>query len=375
MSSRFLLFCLLMISGSVAAQQNTYMLVGTYTSGKSEGIYVYRFDENTGAVTAVSSVKVSNPSFLAISPDQQYVYAVNENADSTRFLVSGNISAYSFNAQDGSLKLLNTQLSGGKHPCYVATDQTGRYVFAGNYSNGSVAVLPVKPDGSLDSAIQVIEHSGSGPDMGRQKSPHVHSTVVSADNRFLFVPDLGIDKVMVYEFNAQKGRLYPAQPPFAASQPGSGPRHFDIHPNHEYAYLMEELTGTVAAYQYSLGILTPIQRIQALDKKFKGKISSADIHVSPDGRFLYCSNRGESNTITIFSININTGKLTRIKEQPVLGLTPRNFSISPNGNFLLVANQNSDNIVVFKRDKNTGLLTDTGTRVDVPNPVCIKWIQ
>ncbi|MEP7108308.1 MAG: lactonase family protein [Ferruginibacter sp.] len=368
-------FSFLFTFNSVFAQTNSFLLIGTYTSGKSEGIYVYNFNSTSGDNSFVSSVKTANPSYLAVSPNQKMVYAVSENADSTKSGIGGYISAFSFNKEKGSLTEINKQFSGGKHPCYVSIDQSGKWVFAANYSSGSAVLFPLKEDGALGLAKQVMQDAGKGPDKGRQDGPHVHSTVLSPDNKFLFSPDLGIDKVMIYRFDKTNGKLSPASPPFARSIAGSGPRHFDFHPNNRYAYLMEEMTGTVAAFKYSEGKLTPIQRISALTSGFNGEISSADIHVSRDGRFLYCSNRGESNSITIFEINGQTGKLTVAGHQSTMGRTPRNFNFDPSGNFLLVANQDSDNIVIFKINKETGLLTDTGKRIDVPNPVCIKWIK
>jgi 6-phosphogluconolactonase len=364
-----LLYCI-----NAAAQKENYLLIGTYTSGKSEGIYVYNFNSATGDNSLVSSVKTSNPSFLAISPNKKTVYAVNENADSTMHTVGGNISAFSFNK--GTLTEISKQPSGGKHPCYVEVDKTGQWVFAGNYTSGSIGLMHANKDGSLDSLKQVIQHTGSGPNKARQEGPHVHSTNLSADNKYLFVPDLGIDKVMLYNFDAKKGKLTPAaKDPYMAVAPGSGPRHMSFHPNGKYIYLMLELTGKVMVFKrYGGSDIGEVQTISAQTENFNGAAGSADIHVSPDGKFLYCSNRGDANNIAIFSINQADGKLTLIGHQSTLGKTPRNFNFDPSGNFLLVANQTSDDIFIFKINKQTGLLTDTGKKINVPNPVCIKWI-
>lgn len=367
-----LLFIFLCCSLFAAAQKQQYLLVGTYTNGKSEGIYVYKFNTATGDNSFVSVAKTSNPSFLAVSPNKKFVYAVNENADSTMHTVGGNISAFKFNAATGTLTEINKQPSGGKHPCYVAIDKTGKWVFAGNYTSGTIGLLHTNTDGSLDTLKQIIQHEGNGPNKQRQLGPHVHSTVLSADNKFLYVPDLGIDKVMVYAFDNAKGILKESSS--AASEPGNGPRHFDFAPNNKFAYLMEEMTGTVVSYKINNGKLIFNQRISALPAGFNGKIGSADIHISPDGKFLYCSNRGDANTISIFAVHPTDGKLTLLGHQPTLGKTPRNFNFDPSGNFLLVANQDG-NIVIFKRNKQTGLLTDTGKRIDVPNPVCLKWVE
>ena len=358
---------------SVVAQKEQYLLVGTYTGGKSEGIYVYKFNTVTGDNSFVSVAKSSNPSFLAISPNQKYVYAVNENADSTKFTVGGNISAFAFNKATGTLTAINKQPSGGKHPCYVAVDKTGRWVFAGNYTSGSIGLLHANSDGSLDTLKQVIQHTGSGPNADRQQGPHVHSTNLSADNKYLFVPDLGIDKVMIYTFDNNKGQLKYATA--APSTPGNGPRHMAFSPDNKFVYLMEEMSGTVVCYSVNKGSLKLQQRISALPAGFKGAVGSADIHVAPDGKFLYCSNRGDANTISIFSVNQANGKLKLIGDQSTMGKTPRNFNFDPTGNFLLVANQNSDEIVIFKVNQLNGRLTDTGKRINVDNPVCLKWIK
>ncbi len=374
-SFSFLLSVATLISCSQKKSEECYLLVGTYTSGKSEGVYVYNFNSTTGDFKQVSVAKnISNPSYLAVSPDEKYVYAVNEDADKAKG--GGAVTAFSFNKQDGTLKELNSQPSGGDHPCYVATDKNGKWVTVGNYTSGTVSVFPINKDGSLNAIAANIKHEGSGVNSERQEGPHVHSTVFSKDNNYLFVPDLGLDKIMIYAFNNKSGQLIPAGIPYVEVEPGAGPRHFEFSPNNKYAYLMEEMTGSISAYRYKgKGQLDLIQNISALPPDFIGTVGSADIHVSPDGKFLYASNRGESNTIAIFAINQQSGELVPVGHQSTLGKTPRNFNFDPSGNFLLAANQNSDNIVIFKRDKETGLLTDTGKKIEVGNPVCIKWIN
>ncbi|MBI5371447.1 MAG: lactonase family protein [Sphingobacteriales bacterium] len=369
MLNRFFGFFFLLASGGAVAQ-DFYLLVGTYDSPKSEGIYVYRFSSRDGTATPLSHIKASNPSFLAISPGQQYVYAVLENAKEGK---GGEVAAFGFNKTKGELTFINQQLTGGDHPCYVETDKTGKWVFAGNYSSGSLAVLPVENNGGLSPAASVIQHRGSGLNPQRQQSPHVHCTLISPDNQWLLVPDLGMDKLMIYRFDATTGQLTTGQQPFAASEPGAGPRHFTFHPNHKYGYLVEELSGTVVAYKYRKGRLKRLQRISTMpagDSSFAG---SADIHISADGRFLYASNRSISNTIAIYSIR-KKGRLALAGHQSTLGNGPRNFSIDPTGKFLLVGNQNSDEIVIFERNEQTGLLKDTGKRIPLGKPVCLKWI-
>ncbi|MEQ1677600.1 MAG: lactonase family protein, partial [Chitinophagaceae bacterium] len=310
--------------------QEHYLVVGTYDSPKSEGIYVYRFNSTTGTAKEVSHIKTSNPSFLAISPDQKYVYAVNENADSTKYTVTGHVAAFSFNKKNGTLSFLNKQESGGKHPCYVTVDKTGKWVMAGNYSSGTFAILAVRKNGGLDSAKQVVQHEGSGPDSSRQRSPHVHAVYLKDGNTDLFVPDLGIDRIMTYRFNSKTGNVVPTKTKFVQVPGGTGPRHIDFHPNGKYAYLMQELNSSVAVYKnLGGGHLVEIQTLFSLPLTYRGPMSGADIHVSPDGRFLYCSNRDMSHTIAIFSIDQKTGMITLVGHQSVLGEKPRNFNFDP----------------------------------------------
>lgn len=369
-----LLLAALIAFNFASAQKKPYLIIGTYTSGKSEGIYVYDFNTVTAENNLISVAKTSNPSYLAVSPDKKTVYAVNENADTIRSVIGGSVTAFSFNAADGKLTPMDTHPSRGTNPCYVSVDKTGKWVFAGNYSSGTLAVFPVTTNGNIGASIQVIAQTGTGPNKQRQEGPHVHATVVSPDNNYLFVPNLGNDKVMIYSMSKTTGKLTPASEQFVSTEPGSGPRHLDFAPNKKYAYLMEELSGNVIGYSYNNGKLKQIQSISSLQKDFTGAVGCADIHVSKDGKFLYCSNRGDANLITIFSINQKDGQLTVAGYQYTLGKTPRNFNFDPSGNFLLAANQNSDDIVIFKINRKTGLLTDTGKRISVPNPVCIKWI-
>ncbi|MBL7730218.1 MAG: lactonase family protein [Chitinophagaceae bacterium] len=356
-----------------ALAQNHYLLVGTYDSPTSEGIYVFNFNAKDGSAVPVSHVKTSNPSFLAISPNQQFVYAVNENADSTG--KGGGVTSFSFNKKNGTLTQLSRQSSEGNHPCYITADKTGKWVIAGNYSSGNFAVLPVSKTGMLSKAKKVVQHTGSGPDSSRQRSPHVHAVYLKDGNSELFVPDLGIDKVMTYRFDNKTGNVLTTKMKFAAMPGGTGPRHIDFSPNGKFAYVMLELNSSVSVLKNNGGgYLTEVQNIFSLPPYYRGPMSGADIHVSPDGRFLYCSNRDNANTISIFSIDKNTGMITSVGYEPVLGLKPRNFNFDPSGKFLLVANQNSDEIVVFSRDIETGLLKDTGNRIQVGKPVCLKWI-
>jgi 6-phosphogluconolactonase len=369
---RLIYLSLLLISLQGFAQEH-YLFIGTYTGSGSKGIYVYKFNSQTGKATWVSNTDssiASNPSYLAVTPNGKYVYAVFEDGDQK----NGHVAAYSFNRAAGHLSFINKELSGGDHPCYVSITNNNKWVAVANYTGGSASVFGVNADGSLKPHPQVMQHTGSSVVKGRQDKPHVHSVVFSPKQDYLFVSDLGLDRVMTYKFNAGTGSPLQKQG-FTATAPGSGPRHFTFHPNNKFAYLIEELSGYVTAYQYSNGKLKSIQHIAAHPENYKGNIGSADIHVSPDGKFLYASNRGDENTIAIYSINAATGKLKLAGFQPSLGKAPRNFMIDPTGNFVLVANQNTDNVVIFKRNKTTGLLTPTGAEISIPKPVCLKMVK
>lgn len=365
---------LMCAASSLYAQQNAdyYLITGTYDSEKSDGIYVFSFESANGTAVPISHIKSSNTSYLAISADEKYVFATNENGKDDN---GGEVSSFSFNKKTGKLTAINKQLSAGDHPCYIDVDKTGNWVITGNYSSGTLSVLPVAAGGRLLPAQSTIKHEGSGVNKSRQDKPHVHCTLLSTDNKWLFVPDLGTDKVMIYAFNANTGKLNPAPQPFAKIKDGGGPRHISFHPNNQFAYVIEEMAGAVTAFAYKNGTLIEIQRISSLKEGDTGFIGSADIHVSPDGKFLYASNRGGNNSIAIYSINQANGHLTLVAHQHSGGNIPRNFTIHPSGDFLLVGNQESHNIVIFRINKETGLLTDTGNRIDVSKPVCLKWIR
>lgn len=361
-----------MVLAQKTKNNTSNLVIGTYTQpGKSEGLYVYEFNSATGdLVYKAMAAGVINPSYLAISNDQKFVYAVNETGREN----PGGVSAFQFDPQSGNLKLLNKVKSMGDDPCYISIDKKGRHVFVGNYSGGNLSAFRVENEGRLSDAIQVIQHEGSGTNKARQEKAHVHSTVISPDGKYLFSADLGTDKVYAYKIShGNSANLLTAnQPPFIAVAAGSGPRHLDFHPNGKFAYLVHELTGDVSVYKYRKGKLTPIQTISMLAPDFKGQTGAADIHVSPDGHFLYASNRGDANDLVIFSIQPD-GKISLTGRQSTLGKGPRNFAMDPEGNFLLAANQNSDEIVVFKRDKETGALSDTGKRLKIGQPVCLKF--
>jgi len=347
-----------------------YLLVGTYTSAGSHGIYVCKFNRD-GSFSIIDSAKAEDPSYLTISDDKKFVYAVNEVNGK-----EGAVQAFSFDSKNGKLTELNRLPSAGIAPCYVSIDISGKWVFAGNYVSGTASMYSVDENGALKTRTDVVTHQGKGPDSTRQEGPHVHATVLSRDEKFLFVPDLGIDKVMTYQVDTKNGKLIPANPPFSESQAGSGPRHLTFDPEGKHAYLVEELKGEVAVFDYDgNGKLTQIQEISTVPQGYSGPIGSADIHVSPDGKFLYASNRGQSNTLAIFSIEKNSGKLTLVGHQSTLGSIPRNFSFDPSGEYILVANQESNDIVIFKVDHATGKLTPLEGRIKISKPVCLKFVE
>lgn len=362
----FFLLSSITLGAAPALAQSQLLLVGTYSKRGSEGIYTYRLDSKTGALAFVSVAKgIENPSFLAIAPGRRFVYAVAEND-------KGSVAAYRFDAKTGQLTPLNTQSSEGVWPCHLEVDQTGKWCIAGNYGSGNLCLLPIGADGSLGKAVQVIQHEGKGPNAQRQEKAHVHSVNIAANNRDVFVADLGIDQIVSYQLDAVKGKLEKGNPPFVAATPGAGPRHFAYHPKKRYAYAILELNSTIAVYRYKDGTLSPSQVVSTLPLGYEGPNSCADLHVSPDGLFLYGSNRGH-DSIVIYKIDPATGHLTLVGHEPTRGKTPRNFAIDPTGKFLLVANQESDNIQVFKRNPKNGKLRHTKHSAQVSMPVCLKF--
>ena len=347
------------------------LLIGTYTTGKSQGIYVYRFYTGTGKVTYQNKVTgVNNPSYLAVSHNRKFVYSVNEIGSER----TGIVSSFSFDAISGKLLFINEQPSNGGGPCYISVDKANKNVFVANYGGGSLSVLPVKTDGSLGEPSQTIQDEGSGPDKSRQEKPHVHTAVLSPDEKFVLYTDLGTDKLNITKYNPGAAKpLTPADPASVSVTGGYGPRHIAFTPNGKYIYLIQEMGGAINTYRYNDGQLKQLESQTILPDGFSGSIGAADIHISPDGKFLYSTNRGTANEIEVFAINREDGKLTFIERTSSLGKTPRNFVIDPTGNFLLVANQNSDDVYVFKINKITGKLTYTNNKIEVGNPSCLKF--
>ncbi len=362
---------LLFIYTAVYCQPSYKMMIGTYThSGNSEGIYSFLFNTKNGSAKPLGKQATIDPSFLISSVNQQIIYSVNERAD------SGSVTAFKLNAKADSLTQLNAVAAGGGHPCYLASDRNNRFLFVSNYTGGNFSAIPLKADGSLGTSIQTIQHRGKSINTGRQESPHVHSTVLSPDEKYLLVQDLGTDKISVYQVDLNKATHPIDSTPLHIfnCKPGSGPRHLIFHPIDNLVYAVQELSGAVTVLAFKNGALKQIQEISMIPAKSKGKVGAADIHISPDGAFLYASNRGDFNEILIYKINKN-GTLGYRATQSTLGKTPRNFAIDPTGNFLLVANQNSNELVVFNRNKATGLLKHNGQRIKVGSPICIQFLK
>lgn len=345
-----------------------FLLVGTYTEKGSSGIYVYEMDSLSGKTKFASLAEISNPSYLAVSNDSRYVYSVSEEDH----IETSKISAFAFNTLNGKLTLINQEKTGGKYPCFLAVDDSSKFAVVANYG-GSLTAFSLARDGGIDSPRKVFDFSGAGPNPARQQQPHIHCAVYSPDSKYVFATDLGTDRIYKYQIEKQTSTsyLFSGDPVSIKVGSGEGPRHLAFHPNGKYAYLITELGGNVFVYDYVDGNLLEKQRIEADSKHAE---ASADIHVSPDGRFLYASNRKVDDGVAIYSINQNDGKLTMIGYQKT-GLHPRNFVITDNGRFLLVANRDSDNIQIFKRDKGTGLLTDTHQDIKVSMPVCLKFAE
>jgi len=354
-----------------------WVYVGSYTNGKSgsEGIHKLEFDADTGKLTPIGlAAKLSNPSFLAIHPSGKLLYSVNE-VESQDGVKGGAVAALAIDPATGDLKPINHQSTKGDGPCHLTVDAAGKNVLVANYGGGSVACLPIAPDGSLKPASTFIQHEGSSVDPGRQKEPHAHSINLDAANRFAFAADLGLDKVLVYKFDGEGGGLSPNDPPSAAVKPGSGPRHFSWHPSGRIAYVISEMGNTVTVFAYDAehGRLSPIQTIGTLPDDFHGTSYTSEIVTHPTGNFVYGSNRGH-DSIAIFTVDAATGKLRASGHQSTGGKTPRNFVVDPTGRWLLAENQDSNTIVVFRIDPKTGALKQAGEPVASPMPVCIRML-
>jgi 6-phosphogluconolactonase len=351
---------------------NSIMYVGTYTSGKSEGIYGYHVSAGVaGGLTRFTSSKSVNPSFLAIDESKKYLYAVNEVGEYAG-KPGGGVSAFKIGEQ-ASVRLLNEQATRGADPCYLTIDRRRKNLLVANYTGGSVTVLPIRSDGTLGMATDMKQHEGSGP-KEQQKGPHAHCVILDRSERFAFVSDLGIDKVMIYRFDSAKGKLVPNNQPFVELKAGAGPRHLTFHPNGKLLYAINELDSTIAAFDYNErhGTLAHIETLSTLPSDFSGVSYCADVHILPSGRFLYGSNRGH-NSIVVFEIDQRSGKLKLVEHVSTQGDWPRNFVLGP-GDTLWVANQRSDNFVGFGIDAETGRLRSLEVIEQIPSPVCLKFL-
>jgi 6-phosphogluconolactonase len=352
-----------------------FVFVGTYTEtegSQSEGIYIYQMDPSSGGLTLEKVVKnILNPSFLEIHPRGRFLYGVNE-VQNYGGRTGGGLSAFSVHATE--VDFLNDQLSQGSDPCYVSVEQTGRFALVANYTSGSVAMFPIQSDGRLNPASDVIQHVGSSIHPERQTGPHAHCILPDPTNRFAIAVDLGLDKLLVYQIDLEHGKLHHSHD--VDVQPGAGPRHLTFHPNTQFAYLINELNATVIGYRYDSadGTFEALQTVSTLPEDFKGENLCADIHVTPNGKYLYASNRGH-DSIVWFRILENTGQLTYQGHVPTGGREPRNFAIDQSGTFLLVANQKTNNIVTFKISAESGKLSKTGYEAEISMPVCLKFVE
>jgi 6-phosphogluconolactonase len=369
-------FLLVTVLYANKASTNYLLFVGTYTKGESKGIYAYRYDAKSGSLTSLGLAAESvNPSFLAVDPSHRFLYAVNEVQD-YKGEKSGAVTAFAIDRKTGQLSRLNEVASRGEDPCYISLDKTGKYVLVANYTSGNIAVFPVHNDGTLGEASAFVQHHGSGPNHEHQEGPHAHWIETTADNHYAVVADLGLDKLLIYRFDATNGSLTPNNPPAADLPPGSGPRHVAFSPHNKFAYSVNELKSTVTAFSFNAGqgTLQPFQTVSTLPKDFSGENDTAEIHIQPDGKFLYASNRGH-DSIAVFSIDQKTGRLNLVNNFSTEGKTPRNFELDPTGSHLLVANEDTGNIVVFKLDGTTGRESlVTNDTVKLPSPVSLRFV-
>ncbi len=357
-----------------ALTKGCFVYVGTYTHGKSKGIYIFRFDGNTGRLEpAGTSSELENPSYLCISKDKRFLYSVIET-EVYQGEPGGAVAAYSVDQQTGALRLLNIRTTQGRHPCHLSTDSHNRFLFVSNYSAGTLTIHPLEKDGHIGSPPAIIRHEGSGPDRARQEAPHVHYAALTPDEKYLCAVDLGLDKVIVYDFSAKNGHTPVSEKLPVSTKPGSGPRHMAFSPNGNFAYVLTEMSSEVAAFQYdSAGCrFSHIQTVSALPPDFKAVSSGAAIHMSPDGEYLYTSNRGH-DSLTVFKADPTSGMLKLVSHIPTQGSTPRDFAIDPSGRFLLAANQDSDTLVAYAINAESGVPEPSGSVTKIPNPTCVMF--
>jgi 6-phosphogluconolactonase len=356
--------------------QDWLVYIGTYTDGKSKGIYCCRFDGKEGRLSEPQLVAESlNPTFLAVHPDGKHLYAANETGQFAG-RKTGAITAYAIDGGSGKLTNLGQASSGGPGPCHVVVHPSGRQVLAANYGGGSVAMLALDAEGRVSDPGVLLQHTGSSVNPRRQEGPHAHGIAFDAKGRFALVADLGLDKIQVYRCDPALGTLTAHEPPFASVAPGAGPRHLAFHPNGRFLYVINEMGSTVTAFAYAAatGTLREVGTVRTLPEGYAGSSTTAEIAIHPSGKFLYGSNRGH-DSIAMFAVDPTSGLLRSLGHQSTLGRTPRNFNLDPTGTWLLAANQSSDTVVVFRVDPKSGLLSPSGQTVAVGAPVCIQFVR
>ena len=372
----FLTLSLFLMTTALSSAREQFVYFGTYTQTTSKGIYVARLDVETGKLgDPTVAAEMTNPSFLALSPDRRYLYAAGEG-ESARHegQPSGTVTAYSIDPATGALALINTSVSAGRHPCHVSIAPDGAHVLVANYSTGNVAVLPVRADGGLEAPSSIDQHTGSSVHPSRQKGPNAHSINPSLDGRHAYAANLGTDKVYVYRIDSKSHALAPAEPASISLAPGSGPRHLAFSPDARHAYVINELANTLTTFAVdpTTGALKTLQTLPTLPEKFAAQNTTAEVAVHPSGRFVYGSNRGH-NSIALFTADPHTGALTFVEHVPTQGRNPRHFALDPSGRWLIAANQDESSLVVFAIDSKTGRLTPTGQTVPLGLPVCVRF--
>jgi 6-phosphogluconolactonase len=347
--------------------QSIKAYVGTYTGSGSNGVYLYTLDTQSGQFTPADYCADSrNPSYLAKNASQQYLYSVNETNE-------GQVVSFRMDGASRELTYINSQTSMGQHPCYLSVNREGTFLFAVNYTGGSVCLYPLLDNGSIAEMSHFIQHEGHGPREDRQQSAHPHSINIDPTDQWIIVPDLGLDTLFIYKLDTASQKLIEHRQ--VKVHPAAGPRHMTFHPSAPYAYVINELDSTIITFSWdaALGELTAQQTISTLPADYSGISICADIHMTPDGKFLYGSNRGD-DSIAVYQVDSLTGQLTLIEIVSTGGQTPRNFAISPDGHYLLAANQDSNNIVIFRIDQKSGRLHNLNIDVEISKPVCIKFI-
>ncbi|MEO7976344.1 lactonase family protein [Flavobacterium sp.] len=363
-----ILFSVLAVTTS-KAQNKFNLLVGTYTNTcQSDGIYVYEFDSTTGEFKLKNfSEKVVSPSYLSVSADNKFIYAVNENG------TQSTVSAFSYDSKSGKVKLINKNAALGADPCHLINDS--KNVIAANYSGGSIAVFKKNADGSITEGQQLIQHEGKGPNQARQEKPHVHMLAFSPDKKFVLANDLGLDKVFIYKYNPGAAHEILTLKGSVDVKKGSGPRHFTFSKDGKFVYLIQELDGTLTTFSFDKnGSLKLVKETSILAKGFTGGTGAAAIKISPDGKFLYVTDRVDANNITVYKI-LKNGSLELVEQISTLGKGPRDFAIDPTGNYLLVGHQHTNEIIIFKRDKATGELKTTGKKIELCSPVGLVFTK